>query len=519
MMPMMPGANQSTMLLSQAGQTMLNVAMVPEGMSILSGQMLPENESSQVQKARELSTLYANLGDARMALWEDDAALEAFRQAYSTDPSRTDLLFIQGTILQRNDDLAGAILLYSRYMVTAPETKHPIAWLEIAESCRDLGMDKEKDKALTAARNSWNKVLGQPATPKTEHGYGGILAAAGFYKEAIPYFQTWISSSPNDLASQREWAIALFRAGKMEDALKAMKNFTKAPNSTSSNDDFSIYFTGMIELHLGHINEAKKILGQLRPAAGATSGFAVAAYAISGHWDETKDWINNIENGQSSPDAAQVDWYRLGCVWLAAGNIPRSVECIDRSIELEPEFGPALLLRKQLLSLNSERIKSAQAEASRAALSGNMADAVQILNSCLTNMPTGDSSESLTLEGMKYVSNLQAPLRMSKEAQQYYLRGQAILKNAKGQQAINEALCQYQWALRYAPLSPEIHLSLSSVYATQKQFKKALRHIQLYLTASQASGNLDAAIERYYELQYLNDNELRGIRAIIPKSN
>jgi len=47
MMPMMPGANQSTMLLSQAGQTMLNVAMVPEGMSILSGQMLPENESSQ----------------------------------------------------------------------------------------------------------------------------------------------------------------------------------------------------------------------------------------------------------------------------------------------------------------------------------------------------------------------------------------------------------------------------------------------------------------------------------------
>lgn len=519
MMPMMPGANQSTMLLSQAGQTMLNVAMVPEGMSILSGQMLPENESSQVMKARELSTLYSNLGQVRMALWEDDAALDAFRQAYSTDPSRTDLLFMQASILQRDDDLASAISLYARYMVLAPETKQPITLVEIAECCRDLGLESETRNALIAARKTWDRLLGQNTSPKTEHGYGEILIAAGFYKEAIPYLQTWINSSPNDLPSQREWATALFRAGKMEDALKAMKIYTKDPKTASSDAGFSTYFTGMIELHLGHINDAKKILETLRPAPGATSGFAVAAYAISGHLDETKEWIDRVENGLSSPDTASVDYYRLGCVWLVAGNFSRAAECVSRSIELEPQFGPALLLKEQLISINSERIKSGQAAVSQAVSNGDMTSAIQALSSLLSIMPNGGTADALTLEGMKYVSNLQSPVRMAKESQQYYLRAQAILKNAKGQEAINEAIGQYQWALRYSPLSPEIHLGLSSAYATQKQFKKALSHIQLCLTASQPSGNIDGIIERYYELQYLNENELRKIRTVIPKNN
>lgn len=519
MMPMMPGANQSTMLLSQAGQTMLNVAMVPEGMSILSGQMLPENESSQVMKARELSTLYSNLGQVRMALWEEDAALDAFRQAYSTDPSRTDLLFMQATILQRDDDLANAILLYSRYMVLAPETKQPITWVEIAECCRDIGLEKEMRNALTAARKTWDRLLGQSASPKTEHGYGEILTAAGFYKEAIPYLQAWVASSPDDIATQREWAIALFRAGKMEDALKVMKVIINDKRSASSDGGFSTYFTGLIELHLGHFDEAKKILGTLRPAPGTTSGFTIAAYAISGHLDETKEWINRIENGLSSPDAASVDYYRLGCMWLVAGNFPRAAECVSRSIELEPEFGPALLLREQLMKINSERIKSGQAQVSQAVSNGDMASAVQTLGAVLSIMPNEGSSNALMLEGMKYVSNLQTPVRMSKESQQYYLMAQAILKNAKGQQSVNEALAQYQWALRYAPLSPEVHLALSSAYATQGQFKKALYHVQLCLTASQSLGNIDAVIERYYELQYLNENELRKIRSAIPKNN
>lgn len=519
MMPMMPGANQSTMMLSQAGQTMLNVAMVPEGMSILSGQMLPENESSQVLKARELSTLYSNLGQVRMALWEDDTALEAFRQAYATDPSRTDLIFIQATILQRDDDMASAISLYARYMVLAPETKQPITWVEIAECCRDLGLESEMRNALTAARKTWDRILGQNTTPKTEHGYGEILAAAGFYKEAIPHLQIWINSSPNDLPSQREWAIALFRAGKMEDALKVMKIYTKDPKTALSDGGFSTYFTGLIELHLGNVKEAKKILGTLHPVPGATSGFAVAAYAISGHLDETKEWIDRVENGLSSPETASVDYYRLGCVWLVAGNFPKAAECVSRSIELEPQFGPSLLLREQLLKINSERIKSEQTKVSKAVSNGDITSAVQTLSLLLSIMPNSDSSNALALEGMKYVSNLQSPLRMAKESQQYYLRAQAILKNAKGQEAIKEAIGQYKWALRYSPLSPEIHLGLSSAYAIQKQFKKALLHIQLCLTASQPSGNIDAIIERYYELQYLNGNELRKISAVIPKNN
>jgi tetratricopeptide (TPR) repeat protein len=519
MMPMMPGATANTALLAQAGQTMLNVAMAPSGMDIMSEPMLAEAESSQVLRTRELSMLYANLGQVRMALWEDDAALEAFRQAYATDPSRTDLFFIQASILQRNDDLAGAISLYARYLAVAPEIKQPVAWLEIAESCRNLGMEDETRNALAATRKAWNQVVGESASPTTEHRYGEILAVCGFYKEAIPHLQAWASSSLNDSASRREWATALFRAGKMEEALKTIKIFTQDAKSTSSDGGFSTYFTGMIEMHLGNLDKAKEILEELRPAAGATSGFAVAAYAMCGHLDEEKEWISRIENGLSSPDTASVDWYRLGCVWLVAGNISRAAECVGRSIAIQPEFGPALLLREQILSMNSERVKSGQVKAAQAVSSGDITSGIQILSSVLTDMPTGDSLESLTREGMKYVSNLQSKPRMPKEAQQYYLRAQAILKNAKSQQAVKEALCQCQWALRYAPLSPEIHLSLSSIYATQKQFKKALYHIQAYLAGSQPSDNLDAVVERYYELQYLNENELRRVRAIIPENN
>ncbi len=518
MMPMMPGANANTALLAQAGQTMLNVAMVPSGMDIMSDPVA-EAESSQVQRTRELSMLYANLGQVRMALWEDDAALEAFRQAYATDSSRIDFLFIQANLLQRNDDMAGAIAQYARYLAVASESKQPVALLEIAESCRDLGMEEEMRNALAATRKAWNRVVGQAITPATEHGYGEILTATGFYREAIPYLQIWINASTNDSAAQREWATALFRAGKMEEGLSAVKIFTQNKKSASVDGGFSIYFSGMIEMHLGHLEDAKKILSELRPAPGATSGFAVAAYAMCGHIDEEKAWIDRIENGLSSPDTAAVDWYRLGCVWFITGNIPRAAECVNRSVAIQSEFGPALLLREQLLDMNAEKVKSEKVKAVQTVANGDTATAVQILSSVLTGMPSGDLSESLTFEGMKYVSTLQSKLRMSKEAQQYYLRGQAILKNAKNQQTIKEALCQYQWALRYAPLSPEIHLSLSSIYATQKQFKKALYHIQAYLTGAQSSDGLDAVVERYYELQYLSENELRKVRAVIPKNN
>ena len=519
MMPMMPGANANTALLAQAGQTMLNVAMVPSGMDIMSDPISAEAESSQVLRSRELSMLYANLGQVRMALWEDDAAMEAFRQAYATDSSRIDFLFIQANLLQRNDDMAGAIALYARYLAVASASKQPATLLEIAESCRNLGMDEEMRRALDATRKAWSRVVGDAVTPVTEHGYGELLTAAGFYWEAVPYLQAWVNTSPNDPAVQREWSTALFRAGKMDEGLAAVKAFMQNTKAASSDGGFSIYFNGMIEMHQGHLDDARKILSELRPAPGATSGFAVAAYAMCGHLDEEKEWINRIENGLSSPDSASVDWYRLGCVWFINGNIPRAAECVNRSIAIQPQFGPALLLREQLTGVNAERIKVEQVKAVQAVANGDTAAAVQILSTVLTNIPAGELSESLTREGMKYLSASESKLRMSNEAQQYYLRGQAVLKNAKNQQNIKEALGQYLWALRYAPLSPEIHLSLSSVYASQKQFKKALYHIEAYLAGAQSSDGLDAVVERYYELQYLSENELRKVRAVIPKNN
>ncbi|MFA6713862.1 MAG: tetratricopeptide repeat protein [Victivallaceae bacterium] len=518
MMPMMPGANAGTAIFAQAGQTLLNVAMTPSGVDIATDPAMQETvEASQALKSRELSAVYANLGQSRMALWEDEAALDAFRQAYAADPSRTDFLFIQGSLSQRNNDLVGAMGLYARYMSVSPEAKLPVAWIEIAECCRNLGLTGEMLNALAAARKAWDSVTGRVTTPTTEHGYSKVLETAGFYEEALPYIRKWYAEKPRDPACQRLWATALLKASKIEEAIKVIETFAKDPKSAAANKIFLIYFQGMTQIHLGNFDKAKTILKPL--GSGKSPGLAAAANAICGRLNETKEWIYKIENGQSSPDKAAIEWYRLACVWLVNGNLPRAAECTGRSIGVQPEYGPALILREQLLDMISGTVKTAQLKAAQAVADNNMEAAVRILNDILINAPVGKLSESLISQGMKYVSALKLKPRMSKEAQRYYLRAKAVLKHAKGQETVKEALCLYLWALRYAPLNPEIHLSLSSVYETQKQYRKALYHMQVYLSGAGNSGNLDTAVEKYYELQYLNEKELRNIQSIIPKSN
>ena len=515
-MPMMPGANANTAIMAQMGQTMLNAGMTPSGEPLLPA-MLMEEEPSQVLRTRELAALHTNLGLTRMALREDDTAIEAFRQAYTMDASRVDLLFMQAHLLQRGD-VGSALPLYVRYLEVAPEARQPPTWIEIAAVYRRLGLESERRNALAAARKAWDRVVGQTTNANTERAFGRILSTAGFYREALNPLQTWLRASPEDAAAQREWAIALFGAGRMEEARDAMKSSISATKSAPSDGGFTTYFMGMTELHLGRVDEAKKILGALHPSAEAktTSGFVVAAHALCGHVDEEKEWINRVENGRSDPDTAVADWYRLGWVWFVVGNPPRAAECVSRCLELQPEFGPALRLQEQLLNGNAERVKSARSKAAEGSRGGDITSAVQRLSVELSDMPMGTSWMALAREGMGYVAKLPAPLRMSKEAQQHFLRAQAILKNATRPDEIREALSEYRWALRYAPLAPEIHLHLSSVYATQKQFSQALRHIETCLAGFQPSEKLDAIIGRYYELQYLEERAQRNIRAIRP---
>ena len=193
----------------------------------------------------------------------------------------------------------------------------------------------------------------------------------------------------------------------------------------------------------------------------------------------------------------------------------RAAECVSRSIDIQPGFVPATMLKDQILKAAAENLKSVEKDSDEAFANGDATSAVQIISSALSQTPWGEPYDNLTLKGMNYVAKLQTPLRMSKEAQQYFLRGQAILKNAKTTQDIKEALGQYLWALRYAPLSPDIHLSLSSIYASLKLYREALHHSQAYLTTAQSPEKLDAAIEKYYELQYFLDKEQNDIRSAI----
>jgi tetratricopeptide (TPR) repeat protein len=514
MLPNMPGAPANTGLMVHLGQTMLNAGMSPPSEPLLPGLPMAE-EPSQVLHTRELAALHTNLGLSRMALREDDTAIEAFRQAYTMDTSRVDLLFMQAHLLQRGD-VGSALPLYMRYLEVAPEARQPTTWVEIAALYRRLGLESEKGNALAAARKTWDRVVGQSPNATTERAFGRILSTAGFYREALNPLQTSIRAFPEDAAAQREWAIALFGAGRMEEARDAMKSYISATKSAASDGGFTTYFMGMTELHLGRIEEAKKILGTLHPSAETktTSGYLAAAHALCGHVDEEKEWISRVEKGRSDPDTAVADWYRLGWVWFVMGNRPRAAECVSRCLELQPEFGPALRLQEQLLNGNAERVKSARSAA--AASHGDIPSAVQRLSAELSDMPIGTSWMALAREGMGYVAKLQAPLRMPREAQKYFLRAQAILKNATRPDEIREALSEYRWALRYAPLAPEIHLHLSSVYATQKQFSPALRHIETCLAGFQPSEKLDAIIGRYYELQVFEERAQRNIRAIRP---
>lgn len=515
LMPMLPGANMNTQILSHMGQTMIGSGALnssPSGEQLETG--IIEHPSSEVLRTREQAALHTNLGLTRMALHDDEMAIDSFRQAYALDASRVDLMFVQAKILQRSDS-ESALQLFVRYLEAAPKTRHPATWIEFAKIYRRLDYDSEMRNALATARKAWDRAVGQSKNASTEHSYAKMLGAAGFYKEALDPLWTWVSSVPNDGNAQREWAIALFSAGRIEDAIVSMKKASSAPKSVTSNDDFTSYFMGMGQLHLGNTEEAKRLLCTVHPSVDTrkTSGFVAAARAICGYVDEQKEWLSQVEGGRSDYENAAADWYRLGWFWFVRGDMTRAAECVSRGLEFQPDFGPALRLQEMLNNRNSEKVKSAR---SMAASQGSTINAIQSLSAELSNMPMGTAWMSLAKEGMAYVATLQEPLRIPQEAQKYFLRAQAMLKNATRASEIREALSEYRWALRYAPLTPEIHLHLSSVYASQKQYAQALQHMETYIAGLQKSANSDAIIGRYYELQFLKEKTQRNIRAIRP---
>lgn len=515
LMPMLPGANMSTNILSHVGQTMVNAGGVSSsGVETFLPGVTPENEASQVLRTRELAALHTNLGLTRMALHEDETAIESFRQAYTIDASRVDLMFVQAKILQRSD-LESALQLFARYLTTAPKTRQPATWIEIAKIYRRLGFESEKGYALAVARKTWDREVGQSKNASTERSFAKMLSTAGFYKEALDPLWTWYSSVSGDGSAQREWSIALFSAGRIEESIDSMKKSISASKPATSNDDFTSYFMGMGQLHLGNNEEARKMLCKVYPSADVrkTSGFVAAARAICGHVDEQRGWITQVEGGRSDYDNAAADWYRLGWFWFAQGNLPRAAESVSRCLEIQPDFGPALRLQEKLTVGNSDRLNAAR---SKAAAERNAINAIKALNAELSNMPMGTAWMSLAKEGMAYVTTLPEPLRMPQEAQMHFLRAQAIMKNAARASEIREALSELRWALRYAPLTPEIHWMLSSVYTTQKQYSQALRHIETFLASRPQSADSDTILGKYYEIQYLDEKAQRNIRALRP---
>lgn len=522
MMALAPGGMGGAVL-AQAGQTAMN-AMGTHGGSYIDMAEAGYMDSASIDSIYHLSKLYINLGKCYMLLGNNDEAISAFSAAYEKNPTNKDILFMLGRLYQRDQNYAKAITQYLRFIAVSPQVKLPLAWQEVAESCKHLGLAKESETALALALDAWNEALKSQDIKEqnSQYMYGQFLASAGFYKESLPFLKSRYDENPADFRHQRDWAVALLRAGEAKEAfqiLHAMRKTAQEKNIQIGNKDFFTYFYGIAKMYEGNLVEAKEILSALQPKPGQTNELSTAAYAFCGHLKETRDWIDKIEDGDETSDMAYVSWFRLACVWFANGNKLHLAECLSRSLSLEPAYGPAMLLKEKVLEDNYPLIKEGIIKAENEAAKGNAANACTIISYLISNIPRGELYDKLMRRGIQYMAKAEIPMPMSQEARDYYLKGRSILKNVKSLADYRKALNFFLWAARFSPLNQDIHITLSTIYAQIQQYQKALYHLEIYMQSIPQKKLADTFIEKHYELRFLYSKEQENLQTVLKEIN
>jgi len=294
-----------------------------------------------------------------------------------------------------------------------------------------------------SAERMWADVVAKrPDNPRAHYNYGTLMAKAGRVKDAIPYLEESLRLNPRYALPRANLGVALYATGRHEEAL-------------------AIYEEAL----------------RLRPDESSVHNNLGMLLAAAGRWDDAirhfEAAIDNISTYQPSPflrgPLLAHAHSNLGAAWLETGNINRARSNVERALEYEPDFAPAIANLGRVLAVE-ERLDEALA-AYRRAVALEPTSAAFHDGTAVVLLRLGRHQDALDAH--------QTAIRLDPEESQYRNNYGATLA-AIGE--IEAARAQYLAAIAAAPASPHGYNNLGLLLASRGEpgaaieaFRQAVR--------------------------------------------
>jgi tetratricopeptide (TPR) repeat protein len=267
-----------------------------------------EESIAHYRKALEIDPAYAetygHLGVALAQSGKADEAIPLLEKALELNPNEAALESNLGAALVQKNQLEDAIAHCQNALAMDPADAQAHSNLAIA-----LANAGKPEDALAHFEKAVELV---PGDARFQSNLGAALAQGGKIADAIPHFRIALSAHPQDVQAMVNLAIALASTGKVDEALPYLEKAAQlAPGDPG------------IQTNLG------------------------AALLDRGRFD---DAIPHLEQAaRAAPESAEAH-YHLGAAYWGQGRMEDGLREWHKSIDLEPNYVPALFRLAQVLA-------------------------------------------------------------------------------------------------------------------------------------------------------------------------
>jgi tetratricopeptide (TPR) repeat protein len=515
----MAGVNAKTLSMLSVAQGMANVAsQIPSAPPTVP--LLQEKMESSLEAKREVASVYANLGAAHSARKHFSQSIVAFESALNLDPSKTVLLRLMAECNFALADYGKCIVLMKRFLAISTAGVSPKCYMLISDAFQALGMGQEAEKAFDAGVRAYKKLLGANPSAVTMTMELGWAYAERYDRlsEAIECFRRVLAGDKSNSEALKGLATSYYAVSDYDQALKALQVLT-GPDVKNENVSYAWYLSGRIYDEMGLSNDALTAFRK-----------AVEGYDALSHRDLPPTYVTTASGAIGQEQAVQrlelavaddpLGWdtfnnlYGLAFVYEMVGRDVEAIETLNRCLVIRPKHSLARKSLERLTKKKSGACDHALGAADKAVSQNDTTTSMQSLAKAYQLMPDGERKKETQRKLLRMAGQAKSIPPLTEEGQRHFLRGNAALKSAKDPIDIDRAIAEYRWAIVQSPWVGDLYLHASVASGVRHRYSEAIEYLTLFLTASPAATNLEAALNKLYELDYQQAQDIRALSAL-----
>lgn len=465
------------------------------------------NNLTPVELLIRLADFYVNNGEL-------DKAVQQLDDALNRDPGNKEAerLLLKVRTLQRGTDDSGE---------NKPRTELKLLGGGIPKSSGQTGKNVRPKKKL-----SFQEKLKRDAAMKR----GLEMTSTGNPDRALKEFQTVLSVDPDNMDAIYQIGLIRYNQGRLKDALKAFKKVTDEGDAT---DPGGFFWLANTYYSLRDYDNAEKAISRAVELDQKDSySYALMGrilFAAKKYSDAKGAFLNALTLMSTNAEAMQ----GLGKSYIETGQLTRAEETLLEYVRLYPEAAEGYVLLARIYMMQGmkekciEMVDKAEALISDSAMisfirgeikrqEGGLIQAIELYKKAIQKDPyLGDAYFALVKlnvqigkfnEALSYLDQAE-----SKVGRQLEVRLEKGLIYER-QNMMQQAMTEYEVAVKLAPKSVKAHMKLAEAYAVNEWYLDSIDQYNKVLDMEPDHPKADWIKTEISRLKSLGDSQVQTTR-------